>query len=78
MPRRTLLAALAASILISAPVAGAEPYQHTPEPVAIGKGGAAATADSVATTAATRVLRAGGNAVDGMSSNHVFAASVWL
>ena len=36
----------------------------TTQPTAQGTGGAAATVDSVATTAATDVLRQGGNAVD--------------
>jgi gamma-glutamyltranspeptidase / glutathione hydrolase len=67
MPRRTLLGLLATIAVIAAPTAaaaGGPPYQHTPQPVAQGTGGSAATADSVATTAATDALRAGGNAVD--------------
>jgi len=65
MPRRTLIALLGVSAALAAPTAvGAAPYQHTTQPVAEGTGGAAATVDSVATSAATDVLRRGGNAVD--------------
>src|SRR5215217_5501352 len=67
MPRRTLVGLLATIAVIAGPTAaaaGGPPYQHTPQPVAQGTGGSAATADSVATTAATDALRAGGNAVD--------------
>src|SRR5215208_8097934 len=66
MPRRTLLGLLATIAVIAAPAAAAaaDPYQHVPQPVAQGTGGSAATADGVATTAATDALRAGGNAVD--------------
>jgi gamma-glutamyltranspeptidase/glutathione hydrolase len=65
MSKLLVPAVLAVSAVLSAPTAfGAEPYQHVPQPTATGKGGAAATADSVATSAATRVLRRGGNAVD--------------
>src|SRR5215208_3644075 len=66
MPRRTLLGLLATIAVIAAPAAAAaaDPYQHVPQPVAQGTGGAAATVDSVATTAATDALRAGGNAID--------------
>jgi len=65
MPRRTLLGVLATIAVLAAPVAaGAAPYTHTTQPVATGSGGSAATVDSVATTAATNVLREGGNAVD--------------
>jgi gamma-glutamyltranspeptidase/glutathione hydrolase len=65
MPRRTLIALLGVCALLSAPTAvGAEPYKHTTQATAQGSGGAAATVDSVATSAATDVLRRGGNAVD--------------
>ena len=65
MPTRTLLGLLATTAVLAAPVAaGAAPYQHTTQPTAQGTGGAAATVDSVATTAATDALRAGGNAID--------------
>src|SRR5215470_15861574 len=42
----------------------AGPYQHTPQATATGTGGAAASVDSVATSAAIDALRHGGNAVD--------------
>ena len=65
MPRRTLFALLGVSALLAAPTAvGAKPHQHRPQATAAGKGGAAATADSVATSAAIEVLRRGGKAVD--------------
>jgi gamma-glutamyltranspeptidase / glutathione hydrolase len=65
MPRRTLLGLLATIAVLAVPTAaGAAPYKHTTQPVAQGSGGSAATVDSVATTAATDVLRRGGNAVD--------------
>ena len=65
MPRRTLLGLLATIAVLAAPTAvGAAPYEHTTQPTAVGSGGAAATVDSVATSAATDVLRRGGNAVD--------------
>jgi len=65
MRLRTLLALLTACALLGAPVAvAAEPYRHITQPTAIGTGGAAATVDSVATSAARDVLRRGGNAVD--------------
>jgi len=65
MIRRTTLALLGAGALLSAPAAlGAEPRVHVPNATAVGVGGAAASADGVATDAAIRVLRRGGNAVD--------------
>jgi gamma-glutamyltranspeptidase / glutathione hydrolase len=65
MPRRTLLALLVGGTLLTAPAAAtADPYRHTTQPTAQGTGGAAATVDSVATSAAREVLRRGGNAVD--------------
>ena len=66
MPRRTLLGLLAIIAVLAAPTAvgAAGPYKHTTQATDYGSGGAAATVDSVATTAATDVLRRGGNAVD--------------
>ncbi len=65
MSRRILPALLGVSAVLAAPVAAAgAPYQHTPNAIAQGSGGAAATVDSVATGAARDVLRKGGNAVD--------------
>jgi gamma-glutamyltranspeptidase / glutathione hydrolase len=66
MSRRIMPAVLGVGAVLAAPTAvGAQqPYQHAPQPTAAGKGGAVATADGVATNAALRVLRRGGNAVD--------------
>ncbi len=65
MRRGTLFALLAVGAALALPVAaGADPYEHTTQPTAVGTGGAAATVDSVATGAARDVLRRGGNAVD--------------
>jgi gamma-glutamyltranspeptidase / glutathione hydrolase len=65
MPRCTMLALLGVGAILAAPAAvAAEPYQHTTQPTAEGSGGAAATVDSVATSAAREALRDGGNAVD--------------
>src|SRR3954463_15136010 len=65
MRTRHALALLATATVLAAPVAAqAAPYQHTPQPVARGTGGAATTVDKTATDAAIRVLRRGGNAVD--------------
>ena len=65
MPRRHLLALLGIGAVLATPsVVAANPYQHTKQPTAEGTGGAAATVDSVATSAARDVLRRGGNAVD--------------
>ena len=65
MRTRHALALLATATALAAPVAAqAAPYQHTPQAVATGTGGAAATVDKTATDAAIRVLRRGGNAVD--------------
>jgi gamma-glutamyltranspeptidase / glutathione hydrolase len=65
MQRRKLLGLLATIVFAAAPgVAGAAPYQHTTRAVAEGGGGAAATVDGVATTAAIDALRSGANAVD--------------
>ena len=69
--RRTsarLLLTVVATAVLAAPVAatGAQelPAQPVKEPTAIGRGGAAATVEVLATKAAVDVLRAGGNAVD--------------
>ena len=60
-----MIALLAVGALLAVPTAvTAEPYQHTTQPTAQGSGGAAATVDSVATSAARDVLQRGGNAVD--------------
>src|SRR4051812_7630648 len=65
MRTRHALALLATATVLAAPgAAQAAPYQHTPQAVATGTGGAAATVDKTATDAAIRVLRRGGNAVD--------------
>jgi gamma-glutamyltranspeptidase/glutathione hydrolase len=65
MPKRTLLALLAISALLAVPTAvGAAPYQHSVAATATGSGGATASVDGVATSAAIDVLKQGGNAVD--------------
>ena len=65
MTRRSLLALLGVSAVLAAPSAvAAEPYKQTTQATASGTGGAAASVDSVATSAARDVLRRGGNAVD--------------
>src|SRR2546428_12983142 len=71
MPRRLtalLIAALLAIALapgiVAAPVY-AKSGELVKEPVAVGKGGAVASVNLLATAAGTRVLRQGGNAVDG-------------
>jgi gamma-glutamyltranspeptidase/glutathione hydrolase len=65
MSRRSLLALTLTIACLAAPVATqAAPYEHHPQAVADGVGGAAATVDSIATTAAIDALRQGGNAVD--------------
>ncbi len=74
MRTRHALALLATATVLAAPVAAqAAPYQHTPQAVATGTRGAAATVDKTATDAAIRVLRRGGNAVDAA----VAAAASW-
>jgi gamma-glutamyltranspeptidase/glutathione hydrolase len=60
---RLLAAALAAASLAAAPAAQAGD-RFTKEPTATGTGGAAATVDALATKAAIRELRRGGNAID--------------
>ena len=65
MRTRHALALLATATVLAAPVAAqAAPYQHTPQAVATGTGGAAATVDAPPRSAAIDVLRHGGNAVD--------------
>src|SRR4051812_39392661 len=65
MSMRITIALLLAGVFIAAPAAaGAAPHRHVPQSTASGTGGAATTADGVATAAAIRVLRHGGNAVD--------------
>ena len=62
---RSTIALVGVGALLAAPAAlGAPPREHVPKAAATGSGGAAATADSVATDAAIRVLDRGGNAVD--------------
>jgi gamma-glutamyltranspeptidase/glutathione hydrolase len=61
---RLLAAAIVTAALAAAPAAQAH-GGLTKEPTAIGTGGAAATVDVLATKAAIRTLRHGGNAVDG-------------
>jgi gamma-glutamyltranspeptidase/glutathione hydrolase len=62
---RPLLCVLAVAIGLAAPAAvSAQPFSHVPQPVATGPGGAAATVDGVATSAAIGALRDGGSAVD--------------
>ena len=62
------LATLLALVLLAAPAAATakqdSPAQPVKEPTAVGRGGAAATVDVLATKAAVDVLRRGGNAVD--------------
>jgi gamma-glutamyltranspeptidase/glutathione hydrolase len=60
---RLLAAATAAAVLATAPAAQAGD-NFTKEPTATGSGGAAATVDALATKAAIRTLRHGGNAID--------------
>src|SRR3954462_11200527 len=65
MRTRHALALLATATVLAAPVAAqAAPYQHTPQAVATGTGGAAATVDKTPPAAPIRVLRRGGNAID--------------
>ena len=65
--RRPLAVALAVALL-AVPAAATAKQSRSPEPVkeptAIGRGGAAATVDVLATAAAVDVLKRGGNAVD--------------
>src|SRR5688572_30692713 len=58
-----VLAAAAATGAVAAPTAQAA-QRSVKEPTATGGGGAAATVDTLATRAAIRTLRRGGNAVD--------------
>src|SRR5215213_8614139 len=65
MYKRTTFALLGVSAFLAAPAhADAKPRRHVPQASAAGTGGAAASADSVATDAAIAALRRGGNAVD--------------
>jgi gamma-glutamyltranspeptidase/glutathione hydrolase len=63
-----LLTIVAAVALLAAPAAATgaydPPVRVVKEPTAIGRGGAAATVDVLATKAAVEILRRGGNAVD--------------
>ncbi len=60
---RLLAAAVAAAVLLTPPAAQAGD-KFTKEPTATGTGGAAASVDALATKAAIRELRHGGNAID--------------
>src|SRR4051794_30983704 len=60
---RLLAAAVTAALVATAPAAQAGD-SFTKEPTATGTGGAAATVDALATRAAIRELRRGGNAID--------------
>jgi gamma-glutamyltranspeptidase/glutathione hydrolase len=65
MSRRSLFALILTITCLAAPVAAqAAPYKHHVVATATGSGGAASTVDSVATDAAIKVLKQGGNAVD--------------
>src|SRR4051795_9272132 len=64
MSHRPLALLVALAALVAPGAAYAAPYQHHPDAIATGTGGAAATVDSVATQAAIGALRRGGNAVD--------------
>ena len=69
MSRQILIGLVAISSALAVPAAAEglpplQPYTHRTAPNAVGTGGAAASVDSVATDAAIRVLRDGGNAVD--------------
>jgi gamma-glutamyltranspeptidase/glutathione hydrolase len=65
MTRRSLLALSLTTTCLAAPVAAqAAPYEHHVNATAVGSGGAASSVDGVATDAAIRVLKQGGNAVD--------------
>jgi len=61
---RSIAVLAAGGALATAAPAAAQTYQHRPTASDTGRGGAAATVDSVATRAATAALRDGGNAVD--------------
>src|SRR3989442_7800141 len=71
MPRRltALLIAALLTIALAPGIVAAPVYAKSgelvKEPVAVGKGGAVASVNLLATAAGTRVLRQGGNAVDG-------------
>jgi gamma-glutamyltranspeptidase/glutathione hydrolase len=62
---RASFALIAVALLLAVPTAvTAQPRQAAKEPTAIGRGGAAATVDVLATQAAVETLRRGGNAID--------------
>jgi gamma-glutamyltranspeptidase/glutathione hydrolase len=63
---RLLPALLSAGVLAlpAAPALGRDPSAPAKSPTAVGNGGAASTVDAVATDAAIRALREGGNAID--------------
>ncbi|MBI5105844.1 MAG: gamma-glutamyltransferase [Solirubrobacterales bacterium] len=61
---RRLVLVLATLLLALPAAASAEPRDLAKQPTAVGAGGSAATVDAVATQAAIRALKAGGNAVD--------------
>jgi gamma-glutamyltranspeptidase / glutathione hydrolase len=62
---RPLLALIAAAALLAVPTAvTAQPAQAEKQPTTIGRGGAAATVDVLATRAAVEALRDGANAID--------------
>ncbi|MGH3034326.1 MAG: gamma-glutamyltransferase, partial [Gaiellaceae bacterium] len=62
---RSWFALIAVASLLAVPAAvTAQPAQSAKEPTAIGRGGAAATVDVLATEAAVEALRGGANAVD--------------
>jgi gamma-glutamyltranspeptidase/glutathione hydrolase len=63
MTRKILAAALATAALAPAAQAG-QRDGFVKEPTAVGRGGAAGTVDALATKAAIKVLKRGGNAVD--------------
>src|SRR2546425_9561621 len=71
MPRRltALLIAAVLAIALAPDIVAAPVYAKSgelvKEPVAVGKGGAVASVNLLATAAGTRVLRQGGNAVGG-------------
>ena len=59
---RLLATAVATAVLVATPAARADEFVK--EPTATGSGGAAATVDALATKAAIKTLRRGGNAID--------------
>ena len=61
---RSLVVAVAAGALVAAQAAGSARSRAAGPPTATGTGGAAATVEVLASQAAIRIIRAGGNAVD--------------